>query len=1075
MATLTSPGVSVTVTDESFYASASEGTVPLFIIGTHSYKSLPSGSGVAEGTLPENAGKLYGITSQRELLQTFGNPLFYSRSGTSVHAYELNEYGLHGAYQYLAVKNNAYVVRGDIDYAELAPSATPPLGEPVSGTYWLDTKNTQWGIFESNGNATLSAAWTVKSVLALEAQADLAEVIVGTVGKAATSDIMVSSSGSLVINTTTIAISNTTTVQGVVNAINNANISGVSARIQRLAAMHYVRIEAINGTSLRIGASTSGVLTGIGLTVTPSDAILTRPAVTVGAAGDYAIVVTDSRNALFQKIKAQGINENLDSGTSAEWYIVGSASWKSATPTRVVGSNNVSATVFDTTHNLVVGVDSSTTVSVAVSAGSQTLADLIGKVQTAIAAAVSSDANTPLKVISAYDVSGKLQISNTAGGNIYIAGTSALLTILGLTTGTTSGKLLSFSPHYQVPQNSRNGDVWIKTTPFNLGSDWKVKVYNGNLGVWVDVSAPHYVDDTAANTGLGVSRITGSLYVKTNTLGQQNAPLGTRGLRIWNGDAWEDLVYEASADAPTSVPDAGTLWFNNVLKVDIMVARNGAWEGYKTRFPNTDPSGVILSATRPRTQTDGTPLVAEDLWLDTSDIENYPRIARWNDSTKSWNLIVSDETLPGGLLFADARYSTNGELDGPQTTAELLTSSFVDPDAPDARLYPEGVLLFNTRASTNNVKRWEPEYFLDGGYDPNTDYTVSAYSVGASNFQAVMSAGRWVSVSGADANGKTFFGRKAQRQMIVKSLAACLSGNEDIRAESLNFNLIASPGYPELIDEMVTLNVDKKYTAFVIGDSPARLAPKTQEIIDWAQNKNEAPGNGETGLTTSDPYVGIYYPWGMGENVDGSSIMVPPSTMALRTIAYNDTVGYPWMAPAGFNRGLVTNAASVGYLKADGTYQVALLNEGLRGVLQANNINPIAQMPNRGLTVMGQKTRSPVSSAMDRVNVARLINYLRFNLDNLARPFLFENNNEHTRNSVEIAFSRFLGDLVGLRALYDFLVVCDESNNTPLRIDRNELWIDIAIQPEKSVEFIYIPVRIVNTGADMQSLYNPGS
>jgi phage tail sheath protein FI len=88
-------------------------------------------------------------------------------------------------------------------------------------------------------------------------------------------------------------------------------------------------------------------------------------------------------------------------------------------------------------------------------------------------------------------------------------------------------------------------------------------------------------------------------------------------------------------------------------------------------------------------------------------------------------------------------------------------------------------------------------------------------------------------------------------------------------------------------------------------------------------------------------------------------------------------------------------------------------------------------------------------------------------LDNLAKPFLFEPNDQQTRQSVTNTFNSFMGNLVGLRALYDFAVVCDDSNNTPTRIDANELWIDIAIKPEKAIEFIYIPIRILNTGDPM--------
>ncbi len=163
----------------------------------------------------------------------------------------------------------------------------------------------------------------------------------------------------------------------------------------------------------------------------------------------------------------------------------------------------------------------------------------------------------------------------------------------------------------------------------------------------------------------------------------------------------------------------------------------------------------------------------------------------------------------------------------------------------------------------------------------------------------------------------------------------------------------------------------------------------------------------------------------------------------------------------------MTNATSVGYLTSEGEFKPVLLNPGQRDVLYLNRINPIAFIPGRGLVVYGQKTLSPVSSALDRINVARLANYLKYNLDNLLKPFLFEQNDDQTRTSARVTVERFLNTLVGLRALDDYAVVCDESNNTPERIDRNELWLDCLIRPLRAVEFIYVPVRIRNTGDDL--------
>jgi phage tail sheath protein FI len=128
-------------------------------------------------------------------------------------------------------------------------------------------------------------------------------------------------------------------------------------------------------------------------------------------------------------------------------------------------------------------------------------------------------------------------------------------------------------------------------------------------------------------------------------------------------------------------------------------------------------------------------------------------------------------------------------------------------------------------------------------------------------------------------------------------------------------------------------------------------------------------------------------------------------------------------------------------------------------------INPIATLPGVGIVNFGQYTRSNSASSLDRINVARLVAYLRRQLTVLSKPFLFEPNDQQTRNEIKAAAESLLLELVGQRALYDFLVVCDSSNNTPARIDRNELYMDIAIEPVKAVEFIYIPLRLLNTGA----------
>tara|TARA_B110000858_G_scaffold140590_1_gene159619 strand:- start:4435 stop:5331 length:897 start_codon:yes stop_codon:yes gene_type:complete len=292
-----------------------------------------------------------------------------------------------------------------------------------------------------------------------------------------------------------------------------------------------------------------------------------------------------------------------------------------------------------------------------------------------------------------------------------------------------------------------------------------------------------------------------------------------------------------------------------------------------------------------------------------------------------------------------------------------------------------------------------------------------------------------------------------------------VNSNEAIRdEEGLNYNLIACPGYSELINEMITLNVDRGLTSFVLGDTPFRLNSSGTSLNNWGNNVAGSFEDNDDGIVTSDEYLGVYYPSGITSDNAGNNVVVPASHMMLRTFALSDQVSYPWFAPAGTRRGGITNASAVGYVDAEGEFKTVALNEGQRNVLYNVNVNPITFITGSGVVAMGQKTRARNASALDRVNVARLVVYLRRQLNALAKPYIFEPNDKVTRDEIKQQVESLMLELVGQRALYDFLVVCDESNNTPSRIDRNQLYVDIAIEPVKAVEFIYIPLRLKNTG-----------
>jgi len=197
----------------------------------------------------------------------------------------------------------------------------------------------------------------------------------------------------------------------------------------------------------------------------------------------------------------------------------------------------------------------------------------------------------------------------------------------------------------------------------------------------------------------------------------------------------------------------------------------------------------------------------------------------------------------------------------------------------------------------------------------------------------------------------------------------------------------------------------------------------------------------------------------------GNTVAVPASHAALRTYLYNDQVAYQWFAPAGVNRGHVSNLSDIGYVDSvSGAFIHNGINQGLRDALYTLNINPITQLPGTGLVVWGQETRSGDTTARNRVNVVRLENYLRKIFASVSNSYLFEPNDAITRKSIATQIESALNNVMSLRGLYDYLVICDTSNNTSSVIANNQLYVDVAIEPMKDVEFIYIPIAIYNPG-----------
>ena len=1173
---LTSPGVEVTIIDQSQYLPAAPGSVPLVLVATAQNKADGSGTAVAAATTSANAGKLFQVTSQRDLVNLYGSPFFYSTTnGTPIQGYELNEYGLLAAYSLLGVTNRCYVLRADIDLASLVGQTGRPTGAPDNGTYWLDTTDSTWGIYLFNattGKFTLQSPIVITSADNLSGGIPLASI--GNIGDYAVNALPISSSPTaakeffykttyndwvplggggwradvpVVIgsnsnptltagDTFDISINGFYTltvtvpddgggigsVYGVAGAINSLGVVTITAAVRNNKLCLFSNQQPVSGERYIKLTSSTTVLASIGITpnvnlylasvvygtsaqmpLWTSTQSYPRPTgsvwIKVGAAGNGLQPVVSKYNSTTQLWANKSVplytsdwaaNAELD-GAGGLSIAAGSvyAQYNYDTeygfgpvylyerlatgPTVITGSvvpSSLSGGVLYVRTSIPSSSSLSSVYTVTIPGG----ADATDFVTAWSAANI-------LYTTASVTTDGLIQLTHTTGGVIILNDTTnyvsnGLIEASGFVAGTTSGCKVGPSASAVFGSAPVTGGVGINAT-LSVTAAYGSYIINGT-GIGGNPGSGYVLGNhlTVAGTQLGGTSPANDLLVRVTAV---DGSTGVAAVAYVSGSPsplyttqlsnWVPFDYIANEGQPVADPVNGKNWFYSVTdEVDIMVQSGGAWIGYgktaydSSGFPTsgtnaTDPLGPIISASTPLVNNSGDTLAYGDLWIDTSDLENYPVISRWEsvDLVDQWVLLDNtDQTSSTGVLFADARWATSETVSPTQdpmaTIPALLQSNYLDLDAPQATLYPTGMLLFNTRRSGYNVKQYRSAYFN------MTDFP-------GATLPAEKAA--WVTVSGNQSNGSPYMGRKAQRAMVVEAMNAVIATNTDIRDEDNYFNLMAAPNYPELQPGMVTLNNDRGMTGYIIGDTPLRLADSATDIQAWATNAAGATSTGEAGCVTRDTYLGLFYPSGITNDLSGNLVAVPASHMMLRTFLRNDSIAYPWLAAAGTRRGIIDNATNIGYINAaTGEFTTIKTRLGIRDVLYVNFINPMVFFTGVGLLNYGNKTSFNSSSALDRTNVARLVAYIRRQLTLATRPFVFEPNDTITRAQVAGVVQTLMADLVAKRGLYDYLVVCDDSNNTPARIDRNELWVDVAVEPVKAAEFIYVPVRILNTG-----------
>jgi phage tail sheath protein FI len=203
-------------------------------------------------------------------------------------------------------------------------------------------------------------------------------------------------------------------------------------------------------------------------------------------------------------------------------------------------------------------------------------------------------------------------------------------------------------------------------------------------------------------------------------------------------------------------------------------------------------------------------------------------------------------------------------------------------------------------------------------------------------------------------------------------------------------------------------------------------------------------------------YAASYWPWlQVIEPNSGQLVWIPASALIPSVYAFNDSVSEPWFAPAGINRGGLDQVVR----------PEVKLTQAQRDSLYSGKVNPIASFPATGVVVYGQKTLQTKASALDRVNVRRLLIALKNYISDTAQTLVFEQNTIATRNAFISQVNPYLETVQQNQGLYAFKVIMDESNNSADVIDRNQMIGQIYIQPTKTAEFIYLDFNILPTGA----------
>ena len=547
--------------------------------------------------------------------------------------------------------------------------------------------------------------------------------------------------------------------------------------------------------------------------------------------------------------------------------------------------------------------------------------------------------------------------------------------------------------------------------------------------------------DTSANALL-------SSFTSVSASAQTLTAVGTTGSLAGTGATLTVVLDTTSSISSVSVVSGGT----GYVAGETLTVGTGSMTGGATPliFTLTADDIVNTNAFTLETLSEGTDQNS------TSTLGASGQLADGTVDNIRWE-IVSPNTASGTFSLLIRR---GDDITTSKTILETWANLSLDPNASN---YIEKVIGNSTQTVTQDSGTGEYYVKNEGTYNTLSNFVrvksvatkTLNYFDNAGNAKSEFTASIPLAASGTfggatgtafDGITGTFYENIGTETQGVKAADYTISLNLLANQDDYKYNLIVAPGLTKQSHSApLTTMVD---TSQQRGDNLS--------VIDLRNYGSEINSVTAAASSVDSSYAATYWPWVQTIDPDlGSQVWVPASTMMPGVFAFNDTAGEAWFAPAGLSRGSMNTV-----LRAE-----RKLTNGNRDTLYQANVNPIATFPNAGVVVFGQKTLQTAASALDRVNVRRLLIALKNYISQIADNLVFEQNTIATRNNFLTQVNPYLASVQQRQGLYAFKVVMDDSNNTPDVIDRNQLIGQIYIQPTKTAEFIYLDFNILPTGA----------